>query len=107
MQNFACFFKYLNLVVNLPLLPKRASILFIFEMVKYEMMQPKTMQLTTNKLLRVETSVGRFFQFFKNLESLFFEYFSESKNCQFRFFEEKTIQKFKNPSKTLKEPQFS
>ncbi len=71
-------------------------------MVKHEMMQPKTMQLTTNKLLRVETSVGRFFQFFKNRESWFFEYFSESKNCQFRFFGEKQF-KIKKPLKNLKE----
>jgi len=71
-------------------------------MVKYEMMQPKTMQLTTNKLLRVETNVGRFFHFFKNRESWFFEYFSESKNCQFQFFGEKQF-KIKKPLKNLKE----
>jgi hypothetical protein len=48
---------------------------------------------------KVETTVGRFFQFLKIRESWFFEYFSKSKNCQFRFFG-KTIQN----KKTLKEP---
>jgi hypothetical protein len=80
-------------------------------MVKYEMMQPKTMQLTTNKMLRayfkrVETSVGWFFQFFKNRESWFFEYFSESKNCQFRFFGENNSKLKKTPQKPQRNHNF-
>jgi hypothetical protein len=96
------FSNTLNLVVNLPLLQKGSSI--------KKLLQPKTMQLTTNKLLRV------FFRGLKPVLSGSFSFLRTVNPGSLNIFQNqiansaslgKTIQNQKNPSKTSKEPQFS